>query len=441
MKKLIKRFFPYVLRKYMRELIKSIILVKANKREYIRIRLKQEKIRNELRLAHRYRKIRVAFFIIHNSVWQYDLLYHMMKDGDLFDPVILVIPYMPYGDTIMSFEMDKTFKSMKEMGYSVINSYDERKNIWIDVKSCINPDIIFFTNPHMITKEYYYIKYWAETVLTCYVPYSLEVSNLYKEQYNQYFHNILWAFFCSHEIHKKISVKHSLTKGDNVTITGYPKIDIFLTKSFIMHSCWKPQNKKKKKVIWSPHHTINDNEIPSYSDFMINAFFILDLAEYYKDKIQIAFKPHPVLKAKLFNHPDWGEKRTTEYYNEWKRRDNTQLNENDYMDLFYYSDAIINSSGSFVAEYLMLNKPAAIYIHDKKMLKQFNRFGRKALHCWYKLYGSKDIIKFIEKIVLRSNDPKQIVRLEYFHRYLLPPNNKTASENIYQYVQDELEIE
>jgi hypothetical protein len=45
-----------------------------------------------------------------------------------------------------------------------------------------------------------------------------------------------------------------------------------------------------------------------------------------------------------------------------------------------------------------------------------------------------DITKFIDDVVLNNNDYKKESRFEFISRYLVPPNNKSASENIYHTV-------
>ena len=72
----------------------------------------------------------------------------------------------------------------------------------------------------------------------------------------------------------------------------------------------------------------------------------------------IAFKPHPILKPKLYKHALWGKERTDAYYHCWETMENTQLEMSDYIDLFMTSDAMIFDSVSFMTEYLYTKKPA-----------------------------------------------------------------------------------
>jgi CDP-glycerol glycerophosphotransferase (TagB/SpsB family) len=110
------------------------------------------------------------------------------------------------------------------------------------------------------------------------------------------------------------------------------------------------------------------------------AELMLELAQAYKDRIQIAFKPHPSLITQLYQHPDWGKERADDYYARWQQMENTQLETGGYVDLFMTSDAMIHDSGSFVVEYLYANRPVmfvSINLQSIIFLKLLNRFFSK----------------------------------------------------------------
>ena len=117
--------------------------------------------------------------------------------------------------------------------------------------------------------------------------------------YNQFFHNILWKYFNITKIHKEISEEYADNKAQNVTIVGYPKCDEYLDVNYKPKDVWKVEDRAVKRIIWTPHQSIEDNEKElGYSCFLLNYQNMLDLAQQYKGKIQIAFKPHPILKQK-----------------------------------------------------------------------------------------------------------------------------------------------
>ena len=197
--------------------------------------------------------------------------------------------------------------------------------------------------------------------------------------------------------------------------------------------------KKKKKIIWAPHHSIEDNDdFLGYSNFLNYYDKFIEISKKYKDILQIAFKPHPSLYAKLSAHKEWGKNKTDNYYKKWKEMENTQIEQKNYVDLFIKSDAIIMDSISFILEYMFVNKPSLFMLKDANSQSKFNTLGKLAFETLYKSSSEEDIIDFIENQVLKEIDPMKRQRSEFAKEYLVPPNGKNASENIYNHIRKEL---
>jgi CDP-glycerol glycerophosphotransferase (TagB/SpsB family) len=231
---------------------------------------------------------------------------------------------------------------------------------------------------------------------------------------------------------------------NNNIVTGYPQLDDILDKRYKPRNIWKSH--EKIKIIWSPHHSIekrknlNSDEEIELSTFVENSQLMIDLAKKYQNKIQFCLKPHPLLKFKLYNLKGWGNKKTDEYFKLWQNLPNTQLFLSDYKDIFLTSDALINDSASFIAEYLCINKPSLFLYRNKETINQFNEFGKRALECSYKAYNESDIIKFIENIIINKNDNKAELRNNFINKYLVNKGT-SASENIFNYVKKECKID
>ena len=158
---------------------------------------------------------------------------------------------------------------------------------------------------------------------------------------------------------------------------------------------------------------------------------MLDIAEKNKDRLQIAFKPHPRLKSELYLHPDWGKEKTDRYYQRWESMENTQLETGDFIDLFKTSDAMIHDSGSFTIEYLFVNKPVAFVTADFEALKsEHNDIGRACLDQHYVVHNEKEVFDFINQVVLENQDPMKKQRTEFFQTALKPNVNGNTSEFI-----------
>ncbi|AJI53362.1 CDP-glycerol glycerophosphotransferase family protein [Francisella philomiragia] len=380
-------------------------------------------------------KIKVVFFVIHESVWGYDHLYRLMDSSDKFEPIIVICPYLVHGELEMHRTMNDAYSFFKHTKkYQTIKSYDESNYQFIDVSVKINPDIIFFTNPHNLTRPEYYIDYWFDKALTCYVNYSFILTKSEESQFNQLFHNLTWRNFYETSIHEKMAYEYALNKAKNVVVSGYPKADFFIDDKYIPTNPWISQDSDKKKVIWAPHHSIHNSDL-SFSCFLRDADFMLDMAKKYENEIQIAFKPHPLLRAKL--ELDWGADRTKAYYNEWSNLSNAQVETGDYIDLFLTSDAMIFDSNSFITEYLYTLKPALFTIIDLSVYNKFNEYGDKVFEVLDKAETQAEIENFIKKIINNTVDKKLKQKKHFIEAYLKPRGN-SASKFIFDYLLEEI---
>ncbi|KUO58036.1 MAG: hypothetical protein APF84_18605 [Gracilibacter sp. BRH_c7a] len=410
-------------------------------KEYLAIKvqpLRHNHALKRLRIKSKEDKVKVAFFVTHSSVWKYDGVYRLMAQDSRFYPIVVICPVVNYGRANMLEEMRKSYQLFKSKGYNVIKTYTENDDSYLDVKHELKPDIIFYTNPYQgLIKDEYYITNFNDT-LTCYVHYAFFVSNLCKEQYDGLFHNVLWKAFYETDMHKQMAKEYARNKAKNVIITGYPGVDGFVYGIRTGEYLWKDSNKSLKRIIWAPHHTIEQEGWLRYSNFLRHYKIMLDLAEEYKDKIQIVFKPHPLLKVKLFRHKDWGIDKTNNYYKQWEDQSNTQLETDQYIDLFNTSDAMIFDSGSFVAEYLCCGKPSIFVFADINVKERFNEFGKLALDQHYHAYNEIDILRFVDTVVCEGQDEKKEKRNRFYKRFLESPNQNTASDNIFELICKEI---
>lgn len=384
--------------------------------------------------------INVAFFVFQDAIWKYDAIFKQMQASPNFNPAVVVIPYINYGNSNMLNEMEKTYKTFVQKGYNTVKTFDKTTKTWLDVKKHLKPDIIFFSSPYRLTKPQYLINHYTGC-LTAYIPYGIMSSNIQQDQFNQMFHNLVWRCYYETPIHKEMAKKYACNKGINVTVSGYPMCDVFIDKKHKAVDVWKHNTTQAKRIIWAPHHTLEaDSKLYGYSNFLQYSDFMLSILETYKGQIQIAFKPHPILKLKLYNRPEWGKQKTDKYFEQWSNHPFGQLEEGDYNDLFITSDSLIHDSISFISEYCYTGKPSLFMLRDNKVKTMFNEFGRAALELSYFSKTTEDIINFIEHVVLKSIDPKQPQRGDFVENVLTPPGNKPATQFIIEDLLNTLQL-
>lgn len=373
-------------------------------------------------------KIRCVYFALDRAVWKYDAVFQLMQSHPRFEPVILVCPIVNDGRENMLRKMDEAYQEYKAKGYPVVKSYDEIKDTYVDVRKELAPDMIVYTNPYkgLIDKKYYITRYLD--ILTFYVHYGYNNTAAWDFLYKQMLTNLVWRYYVESEIHKGYVFEHSLNKGINTVVTGYPGIEAMINPEYkIKTDPWKISDRSMKRIIWAPHHTIEAVGIIQYSNFMRYYDFMFSLAKRYSDRVQFAFKPHPLLRHKLYNK--WGKEKTEEYYASWNNLPNAFVSDGEYIDLFLTSDAMVHDSASFLIEYLYAHKPVMRIMTDEDPSHFLNSFAIKCLEVYYKGYCEQEIEDFI-KNVINEDDPLKEQREKHYQKYLLPPSGNLPSKLI-----------
>ncbi|HDY8179552.1 TPA: CDP-glycerol glycerophosphotransferase family protein [Vibrio vulnificus] len=424
--KLISGFFRKILSKNVYKKIRNIyfsimiLLVGVSHRKLI------DKIRKK-------NKIRVAFLVFDESVWKCKGVYDLFAKSGRYEPYILICPIINLSKEESKLKTESCFRYFSEKDYEVYLAETSTEKL---EKS----DIVFFTNPHNITKPEYYSKLFFKKIC-CYVPYSHQIS-FYDNNYAQYdrpFHNLMWKIFAPQEQETKVFEEYSVNKGRNVVVSGYPGVEILMDE-VDAPSVWKSQRTGvKKKVIWAPHHTIQNGKL-KFSNFYSQAELILKLSDKYKKEIQWCFKPHPLLFNNLIKDGVWSKSKVLSFYNSWQDSDYRQTELGDYVEIFKQSDAMIHDSGSFLAEYLYTNKPVLHLAEDEKVKDYLNEFGIECYNvCSKNKKGNTAIEPFLNEVI-RGFDRQMDVRKKfvdsikkrYFH------SGSTPSLLIFNYIDEHI---
>ena len=405
------------------------------------MRRKQAKIKSYMRLfpsilehVRQKDKINVVFFVANIAMWKNDDLFRLLLASSRFSPYIVSFLYDHHDDVYRKARQEELHKYFTSKGFPYIDSYNFDRSEWFDVKS-LEPDIIFYAQPYNCGKKEYLIENFWNVSLFAYIPYCIDMENI-NATHNTLLENIAWKLFYPTKYHQKLTEESCFNKGRNVAVVGYPSADSLNCKVSITNVAWKDRSKKLKKIIWAPHHSILESDTLQYSNFLTLAHDMLCLAERYSDKIQIAFKPHPILKVKLYGLLDWGQKRTDEYYEKWENGINTFVADGEYMDLFLSSDALIHDCSTFMAEYLYVCKPVLFMMKDNYTMP-LNEFGNACLDCHYKGKTIEDIEYFIDKVLIDDGDFMLEKRITFLNENLLSPKGESVAETIYSIMCDE----
>lgn len=379
--------------------------------------------------------LNVIFLVQYASVWKYDSVFQVMQNDPIFCPIIFVCPLIDLPKDEMLYQLQQVETYFLKKGYNVYKGYNENENSFTRVED-LQPDIVFYSSLWSSHTLLQYDEYHLRSILKCYVNYGF-CSIAEEWGVASRFHGLMWRNFSECEALKNWALQVNPLEMRNTIVTGYPIYDEYQSCKGLP-TAWKNADKKYKRIIWAPHHTIAGRDgILKFSTFLENADLMLRLADKYKDKVQFVFKPHPQLIDGLYSHSDWGKERTDAYYKKWAEGENTALVTGSYMDLFKSSDAMIHDCGSFIVEYLYTQKPV-MYLAYTNRDNQSNEVGKWAYACHYHGATAKDIERFIDDVVLNGQDSMAEKRRQFYDDILLPPNGMSVAENIISEIKKEL---
>lgn len=402
-------------------------------KNYIRFHYIENKRKKFIKVLKKKEKVKIVFlgYALGASCDIFSNIYKYFNKDSRFDPYIVIVPntYGSKEDMVQLQNEAKEYLNKLKLPY--IEGYNEKKAIYFDIQKELNPDIVFMCHHYDWFRPEFRINNFLEKIVYI-TPYSYFLDDNLVNNANTYaYYFAHHCFFESKEL-TELWKNNSLNKKNKTgEFLGYLKIDDLLFNNEKSLDLWKIKNKKIKRIIWAPHHL----DAP-LSNFLEYKDLFLNLAKNNKN-IQIAFRPHPGLRGSLSRVALWDQKKIDEYYNTWKNLPNTFISEGPFKDLFFTSDAMILDSISFIAEYILTNKPMLVQA-PKLTNFSFNAVGVKLRNSAYQASSWNDIVSFINNVVINENDTMYNTRQRIKNNELIPSNNKLAANNIYHYICNEI---
>ncbi|MCM1310362.1 MAG: CDP-glycerol glycerophosphotransferase family protein [Bacteroides sp.] len=368
-------------------------------------RRRRDKIR--ARIAAKTEPINVLFFVTSMSMWRYHELFFLMNASRQFRP--LIVPYFtPKTDlSIMRSNRDAIAAYAAANSFPFRDGFDFTSLSYSDLKD-FNPDIVIYSQPYDWGYPDWGIRSFSRNSLFVYTAYGAVVAEGKHFRDTPLCRVASWIFVGS-ESEKEVFGNDLPVNREVITVVGS---EIFQKINNPVCDPWPKTG--RKRVIWAPHHSIDDHNSFASSFFEQLAAPMLEIAEKYRNEIDFAFKPHPLLRSRLYEK--WGKERTDAYYRRW-----SFIADGEYTDLFAHSDAIIHDCSSFVAEYLYTAKPA-LYVTDSETpgVAVGNKFGHECFSLHYHGHTPRQIEQFLTDTVLQGNDPLRPQRLAFREKLRLP---------------------
>lgn len=397
------------------------------------------------------KKIKVAFLPISAAEWPAEYIYRKLEMDTRFEPEVIPVPLIGRPKKERGKVYMQTYDFFANGNYNVKKVYNaETEEIvgWEDIGGM--PDIVVHVTPWYLNLAHnYQVGKLPLNVLNVYISYGFKIADSingsYAKEcvYNKEFMNIMWKVYTETPQNYQGFKNYQTLHAKNVVNSGYIKMDYFYDNHNYSNEklmkMWSIPNggdiHKYKKILITPHFSIADTNVVSFSTFEKNMYFYVYLAKKYRENVSFIFKPHPNLRNALIKN---GYMKSIDeyeaYLDEFRKLPNASVcEEGDYLELFDTSDGIIDDSVSFIGEYMYVDRPMLFLERPEQ---RFNELGKALIKAHYKVCGEDymGIDNFVNDVVINSNDYMKQEREAIFSEELdyYSYNGIKASEYVYK---------
>lgn len=372
--------------------------------------------------------INIAFLVGMTSLFCAKPLMKKLLGNDKFNVSIVVVPDLRFGVEKAKLSMKQTLEELSEYKENIIVSDIDEKKDNIDLSKIA--DICFMSVPYDFSHyKYTLLNVVKQGILPAMINYGFFRSKFDRENLiASKVYSLYWKVFVETKYNLEEFLNYSLIKGKNAVLTGYCKMDDFVSSV---------DKNSRKTIMIAPHHSISGgfNDVLALSNFERYADLFLKLPDLYPD-IDFIFRPHPALFSVLSRDKFWGNKKVQQYINTMKSYSNVFYSDSgNYFNEFAKSDGIIQDCGSYLVEYFYTKKPQCYLLKSPNDIEdKFVELGKKCLDCSYIAYEEKQILDFIDNVIIKANDTKADKRNKLADEIMF--NYPDVSSNIIEYFEN-----
>lgn len=359
-------------------------------------------------------KLRVVFLCQLTQAWGcMQTIYEAAVEDEAVEPYILAVP-----EKWNQFSTDEdVYQYMQECGYSAINAYDEKKELF-DLES-LHPDYVFLPRPYDV---YLPIQYQSETLSkytkVCYVcyGYTSEGDYMLKTAFSKYFTTNCYMVFAENESVEQyckkclpISTKLGLRKIIN---TPFPRFDLLKAFEGAESPLWQiPREQVEKRIIWTPRWALEE-KLGGTNFFNYKDFFFQFAKEHPED--EIAIRPHPLAFGNFVKSGMMTQQEVEQYKETCREMPNVQLDQRkEYLDSFASADILVSDMSGVVVDFAVTGKPVVFCSYQE----EFNAANRELMEVYYVVHDEAELAQVL-KMLCSGEDPKKEDRLRVVKKVL-----------------------
>lgn len=378
--------------------------------------------------------LRLGLVVNEAAKWNATSLIRAIEDEPRIDARVLLTWYPVKGqlpeERLERYEEQRA--SLERYGLPVVELYDRQTGLGQPIED-VDDDILLLQQPWGMKD---FPRRVTGRTLPAYLHYGFMIMANHGMHYNiGSFHPYLWRYFAQTEAHRQLHIQHDPAAADQIVVTGYPKLDVYLDDPPAeLPAPWRDRTtpgEPTKRVIFAPHHALGKDNL-GMSTFRWSHDVMLRLARE-NPEIQWLYKPHPNLRYSVVRNKVMTREQYRAYEDSWAQLPNASVyDDGHYFDLFRTSDALITDCGSFLAEYLPTGGPILWLVSDRSV--GFNAVGEALAEGYYRAATPDELLARFQQIIVGGDDPLAPTRRGLTER--LFPSGGRAAERLVGHLEE-----
>ncbi|WP_188129828.1 methyltransferase domain-containing protein [Roseovarius litoreus] len=300
-------------------------------------------------------RIRVVFLVMTPQIWpSVEPVWRKVATDERFHSKVVVIEKNSDVDALSGLQGAHELLTARGVPFAKGASFS---------LAAYEPHIVFYPLPY----DHFYPPEFAPELAQsigariAYVHYGLEVGGgAYNAKY-QHDEPILrnaWRIFARSRHQMSNFAKYCENGNAHVVLTGHPRGDKSPADEGQLPTDAISRANGRKIVLWTPHFSVAGRR--KWSSFLENHATIAEEIEKRKNLFFI-FRPHPFLESTLRTAEGWDTETVNQLFDRFRKMENLYFDTSpDYWPTFNGSDALMTDPGSFLVEFLLLDRPICL---------------------------------------------------------------------------------
>lgn len=380
-------------------------------------------------------QVRAVFFADLGGKWDaMDSVYRYMREDPRFDPVVVLMPVYRAAQVNGETKTEVIYEDyLTGLGIPFQNYWE-----YDPAQDC--PELAFTSQPYeSVTLPEFWAQNISKYTRLVYLPYFIPHMMYFDSRTalcGMPIHTYAWRIAGSSERFARYFARHSRRHGENLMVTGIPKMDYVVNLK--RNPCeippeWRPKIEGRVVILWNTWYDGNASSLELLEQMLP---WFAGHPEY-----ALIWRPHPMSRAVMKLHEPEQYRRLERMMELVTAADNMVLDtEAEYGPAFVCSHAQISDFSSMMIQYLLMDKPLLwVQIPGKTLAVKESEEQMISNQWMERAENREDVLAFLQRMQ-QGEDLNRALRAETRAQYIPLADGKAAEricEAVWQGLCDE----